>query len=28
MSSENTSNNDEDNKTTPNKSIPGARQEM
>lgn len=28
MSSENTSNNDQDNKTTPNKSIPGARQEM
>jgi len=28
MSSEDTSNNDQDNKSTPNKPIPGARQEM
>jgi len=28
MSSEDTSNNDQDNQSTPNRPIPGARQEM
>jgi len=28
MSSEDTSNNDQDNKSTPSRPIPGARQEM